>query len=77
MKFSEVFTGVVELAKAGYKPEDVKGLLELCKTDPSESNEPKQNESDPTVNKVEPTEPKQNEPVIDAFAQLVQNSNNN
>jgi len=70
MKFSEVFTGVVELAKAGYKPEDVKGLLELCKTDPSESNETK-----PTADKVEPTEPKKNEPEPDAFEKLVNGSN--
>lgn len=73
MKFSEVFTGVIELAKAGYKPEDVKGLLELCKTDPSESmetepTEPKKNE--PT----EPTEPKKNEPEPDAFEKLVNGS---
>ena len=31
MKFSDI----VALAKAGYKPSDVKELLELCDTDPS------------------------------------------
>lgn len=31
MKFSDI----VALAKAGYKPSDVKELLELCETDPS------------------------------------------
>ena len=72
MKFSEVFTGVVELAKAGYKPEDVKGLLELCKTDPDESKEPKEPEPK------EPKEPEPNEtkePESNAFEKLVNGSN--
>jgi len=75
MKFSEVFTGVVELAKAGYKPEDVKGLLELCKTDPGESNEPKEPEpNEPKEPKEpEPNEPKEPEP--NAFEKLVNGSN--
>lgn len=30
----ELFNGIVELAKAGYKPSDVKDLLESLKTDP-------------------------------------------
>ena len=30
----DYFNGIVELAKAGYKPNDVKDLLELIKTDP-------------------------------------------
>lgn len=30
----ELFNGIVELAKAGYKPSDVKDLLETLKTDP-------------------------------------------
>ena len=72
MKFSEVFTGVVELAKAGYKPEDVKGLLELCKTDPLESNEPKEPTEPKEPN--EPTEPKKKEPEPDAFEKLVNGS---
>lgn len=72
MKFSEVFTGVVELAKAGYKPEDVKGLLELCKTDPLESNEPEPKEPEPK--EPEPTEPKKKEPEPDAFEKLVNGS---
>ena len=30
----DLFNGIVELAKAGYKPSDVKDLLETLKTDP-------------------------------------------
>jgi len=30
----DLFNGIVELAKAGYKPSDVKDLLESLKTDP-------------------------------------------
>ena len=30
----ELFNGIVELAKAGYKPSDVKDILESLKTDP-------------------------------------------
>lgn len=30
----EIFNGIVELAKAGYKPSDVKDILESLKTDP-------------------------------------------
>jgi hypothetical protein len=30
----EIFNGIVELAKAGYKPSDVKDILETLKTDP-------------------------------------------
>ena len=33
-KALDYFNGIVELAKAGYKPNDVKDLLELLKTDP-------------------------------------------
>lgn len=28
------FTDIILLAKAGYKPSDIKELLELCETDP-------------------------------------------
>lgn len=30
----EIFNGIVELAKAGYKPSDVKDIMESLKTDP-------------------------------------------
>ena len=33
-KTMDYFLGIVELAKAGYKPNDVKDLLELVKTNP-------------------------------------------
>ena len=31
----EIFNGIVELAKAGYKPSDVKDIMESLKTDPA------------------------------------------
>lgn len=34
----EIFNGIVELAKAGYKPSDVKDILETLKTDPEIAN---------------------------------------
>lgn len=34
----EIFNGIVELAKAGYKPSDVKDILEQLKTDPEIAN---------------------------------------
>lgn len=39
-KTMDYFMGIVELAKAGYKPNDVKDLLELAKTtpEPEQSN---------------------------------------
>lgn len=49
----EIFNGIVELAKAGYKPSDVKDILEQLKTDPEIAgsaialdNKPSDNRSD-------------------------------
>ena len=72
MKFIEAFTGIVELAKAGYKPEDVKAIIEICKADPEESNEPKEPEPN-EPKEPEPNEPK--EPEQNAFEKLVTGSN--
>ena len=68
MKFSDILT----LAKAGYKPSDVKALLELCETNPEESKkEDPKPEPDPEPAKDE----KNREPELDAFEKLVQDNN--
>lgn len=59
MKFSDI----VDLARAGYSPKDVKELLELTETDPKTKETPA-----PEIPK-EPEKPK--EPELDAFEKLV------
>lgn len=56
------FQDIVDLAKAGYKPSDIKELLELTETDPEVQK--KEVEVKP-----EPEEKK--EPELDAFEKLV------
>ena len=63
MKFSDIVT----LAKAGYKPSDVKELLELCETDPSTKNKEVNTESNDSA--ISSNESK--EPELDAFEKLV------
>lgn len=67
MKFSDI----VALAKAGYKPTDVKALLELCETNPEKSTKESEPEPDP-----EPGKDEKREPELDAFEKLVQDNNN-
>ena len=63
MKFSDI----VALAKAGYKPSDVKELLELCETDPDTKNKEVNTESnDSSISSNESKEPE-----LDAFEKLV------
>lgn len=66
MKFSDI----VALAKAGYKPSDVKVLLELCETNPETSKKDPDPEPDP-----EPEKDEKREPELDAFEKLVQDNN--
>lgn len=66
MKFSDI----VALAKAGYKPSDVKALLELCETNPEKSTKDPDPEPDP-----EPEKDEKREPELDAFEKLVQDNN--
>lgn len=62
MKFSDI----VALAKAGYKPSDVKDLLELCETDPKvKDKEPPEDVKD---EKKEPDE----KDIEDAFKKLAE-----
>lgn len=64
MKFSDI----VALAKAGYKPADVKELLELCETDPKtkETEPPPEPKKDPAAG--------DEKDVLDAFEKLVKES---
>mgnify|MGYP003298740411 CR=1 FL=1 len=73
-KTIDYFNGIVELAKAGYKPSDVKELLELCKTNPpiesdSANDLNTQNTSD--VNKSAAA----NDNDIDAIAAIIERNN--
>ncbi|MBO7131777.1 hypothetical protein J6V85_00735 [Candidatus Saccharibacteria bacterium] len=62
---------LIELAKAGYKPSDIKELLELGNTDPEIKAA---SVSDLNIKK-DPDENKKAEPDnVDAFAELVKNS---
>ena len=62
MDLKSIFTDLVDLAKAGYKPSDVKELLDMrreTKTEPETKPE-----KEPEI-KTEPTK------VIDAFEELI------
>ena len=56
---------IVELAKAGYKPNEVKELMKMAEQQNQNEPEPNQNEPEPNQNEPEPnqneTEPNQNE----------------
>lgn len=70
----ELFNGIVELAKAGYKPSDVKDLLECLKTDPD--LDPKGGsdlKDDPEKSKKQPEkkEPEKKEDSFDALAEII------
>ena len=68
-----IFKDIVELAKAGYKPADVKELMTLMKqepdkTEPTEPKEPDKTEPD----KTEPTKA-----LVNAFEELIIREVNN
>ena len=63
------FTDIVALAKAGYKPADVKELLELCETDPDTKNK-----EVPEIEEEPKPQEKPKEPELDAFEKLVANN---
>lgn len=70
----ELFNGIVELAKAGYRPSDVKDLLESLKTDPD--LDPKGGsdlKEDPEKSKKQPEkkEPEKKEDSFDALAEII------
>ena len=69
MKFSDI----VALAKAGYKPADVKELLDLCETDPETKKDP---EPEKKGNEKEPEKKEQEkEPEEDIFEKLAKENN--
>ena len=71
----ELFNGIVELAKAGYKPSDVKDLLESLKTDPDLKQEGGSDlkETTPEESKKQPEkkEPEKKEDTLDALAEII------
>ena len=68
----ELFNGIVELAKAGYKPSDVKDLLESLKTDPDldPAGGKDLKEKAPEESKKEPQKAPKKED-IDAIAEII------
>lgn len=71
----ELFNGIVELAKAGYKPSDVKDLLESLKTDPDLESKGGSDlkETTPEESKKQPEkkEPEKKEDSFDALAEII------
>ena len=71
----ELFNGIVELAKAGYKPSDVKDLLESLKTDPDleQKGDSDLKEKTPEESKKQPEkkEPEKKEDSFDALAEII------
>ena len=71
----ELFNGIVELAKAGYKPSDVKDLLESLKTDPDleQKSDSDLKEKAPEESKKQPEkkEPEKKEDSFDALADII------
>ena len=67
----ELFNGIFELAKAGYKPSDVKDLLESLKTDPDLEAKSGSDLKEKTPEKSEekPAEASKND--IDAIAEII------
>ena len=71
----ELFNGIVELAKAGYRPSDVKDLLESLKTDPDleKKSDSDLKEKTPEESKKQPEkkEPEKKEDSFDALAEII------
>ena len=71
----ELFNGIVELAKAGYKPSDVKDLLESLKTDPDldakGGSDLKEKAPEESKKQPEKKEPEKKEDSFDALADII------
>ena len=71
----ELFNGIVELAKAGYKPSDVKDLLESLKTDPDldakGGSDLKETAPEESKKQPEKKEPEKKEDSFDALAEII------
>lgn len=72
----ELFNGIVELAKAGYKPSDVKDLLESLKTDPDlepkGGNDLKEKAPEESKKQPEKKESEKKEDSFDALAKIIE-----
>ena len=70
----DLFNGIVELAKAGYKPSDVKDLLESLKTDPdldpNSGSDLKEKTPEESKKQPEKTDPDKKED-FDALAEII------
>ena len=70
----EILTSLAELAKAGYKPSDVKDILESLKTDPDlDPNGGKDLKDDPDKSKKQPEkkDPEEKKDSFDALADII------
>lgn len=71
----ELFNGIVELAKAGYKPSDVKDLLESLKTDPDleqkSDSDLKEKAPEESKKQSEKKETEKKEDSFDALAEII------
>ena len=66
----DLFNGIVELAKAGYKPSDVKDLLESLKTDPDLEQKGGSDLKDKTPDEsIKPAEASTSD--VDAIAEII------
>lgn len=73
----EIFNGIVELAKAGYKPSDVKDILEQLKTDPEIANSASALDNKPSDNRSDDKAAAEAEAKaeVDAIAAIIERNN--
>ena len=73
----EIFNGIVELAKAGYKPSDVKDILETLKTDPEIANSASALDNKPSDNRSDDKTAAEAEAKaeVDAIAAIIERNN--
>lgn len=71
----ELFNGIVELAKAGYKPSDVKDIMESLKTDPDleqkGGSDLKEKAPEESNKQPEKKDPEKKENSFDALAEII------
>lgn len=65
-----LFKDLVDLARNGYKPSDVKELLTMMKEEPDKKDDPDKKEEQDKKD-----DPDKNKDLIDAFAKLVEENN--
>lgn len=71
----EILTSLAELAKAGYKPSDVKDILESLKTDPdlkaNGGSDLKETAPEESKKQPEKKDPEKKEDPVDALAEII------